>query len=145
VTALARAQDLDVALRPACADDRNYVMATWLRSYVDSMPRSVTLPRRLLWTEHDRALKQILARPAARVLIAHPVGEDSIILGWLCAEGDVVHYVYTRDGCRRQGIAARMAAHVRGAVWLSHLTPDGRRIQHLFQGAVHNPYRMLLP
>jgi GNAT superfamily N-acetyltransferase len=56
-------------------------------------------------------------------VLVHESAKD-VPLGWICYEGDLVHYVYTIPKARRKGVGTLLLKHVNGTR-LSHTTEGG--------------------
>ena len=94
---------------------------------------------------HDITLKKLL--PKCTLLAACDPDDLDVILGYVCYEPDVLHFVYVKGGFRRLGIGNRLmdeAGHLRemrdSPVVVSH------RTEHLFKcwpevKWLWNPYR----
>lgn len=100
-------------------DDLAYVVNTW----VHNAP-ALRLMRTGEATRHVRAL---LSRDGAQLRVAYVPHEADAIMGWAALEEGrpwCVHYVYVRDGARRQGVArALLEDWLREAVDFSHPAP----------------------
>lgn len=94
---------VDVRVRPGVPDDLGYVIDTWGRSLRGEYPDART-------TDFVDGVKRGIARRLqdARVLVAYPKAEPSLILGWTCVGHAVIHFVYVRQAYRRLGLARRL-------------------------------------
>lgn len=128
--------ELECIFRPTTPDDMSFVFATWLKSYVPT----TNVTRQFAFTGHHQVITDIIGREDTKDLVACHPEVTSMILGWACWSGDVLHYVFSRGAARRKGLAKQFAARITGIRWFSHWTPDGARVAKLWPGAVHNPY-----
>lgn len=128
--------ELSYIFRPAVPDDMPFLFATWLKSYVPTTP----IARRFAFDGHHQVISDIIRREDTEEIVACHPEVTSMILGWACRSGDVLHYVFVRGAARRQGLAKQFAAQITGIKWLSHMTPDGARIAKLWPGSACNPY-----
>ena len=94
---------------------------------------------------HDITLKKLL--PKCTLLSACDPDDVDVILGYICFEPDVLHFVYVKGGFRRMGIGGRLLGvagiDLSGDIVVSH------RTEHLFKcwsGVkwLWNPYRSFL-
>lgn len=108
--------------RPASASDVAYIASTWAAGDSDLAHQT----RRL-----HRVIGALLGRPAAFQMIAFDDQEPSVIVGWVCAERGVLHYIYVREPFRRVGIATLLldvAGLGKRDFQYSFRTPIGRAI-----------------
>ena len=74
------------------------------------------------------------------VLVAHPEGDEDTILGWTCAELDVLHYVYVKAPFRRLGIARTLLGRYKPLTTCTHWTPVIREWASRGRAYTFNPY-----
>lgn len=103
-----------LAFRDASDDDYPFVIDSWLRSFRTSFA-SGPLSRERSNDAYRGQIADVMSRPKARTVVAyHPaVGSESLadIYGWACCENpQVIHYVFTKQGFRRLGIARLVIA-----------------------------------
>lgn len=85
--------------------DLSFVLDSWLRSFSDS---------RTAEAMHDYwRTQRIVAETlvgSGRVLVARPSESAQYLVGWLCYDGDALHYAYTRreQGYRRKGVCSAL-------------------------------------
>ena len=91
---------LPCVVRVGKPDDLGYVVDSWTKHAF----RGQRLRRA---TQHVR---ELLARPASRLFVAHVPDDADAILGWaaLEIEPSCVHYIYVRSAARGQGVATAM-------------------------------------
>lgn len=88
-----------IVLRRRAPTDDAFIFSSWLHSFHSAMGLHETAERlRLKRSE----IQQLLA--GGRTLVAHSGDDESTILGWACASGDVLDYVYVREAVRKEGI-----------------------------------------
>jgi GNAT superfamily N-acetyltransferase len=136
--------DSRLFLRPFREDDRAYVTATMLRSFVESRPRfhGADVPSFALFAGEGAALGRILGQPGTQVLVA--ADDDSAIAAYVVRSGDCLHYAYTSRELRRTGVAKRLVSDLRGIARYSHLSPLGKKLVKLLPGAVFCPHAFFL-
>ena len=97
-------------IRKARPDDQAYIASTWLRSMTHGRATATDAERRA-------AIDKVLDHNITRVLVACDPKAEHRIRGWLCYAplivARVVHYLYVRDGWRKQGIARALMEHAK--------------------------------
>jgi GNAT superfamily N-acetyltransferase len=136
--------DSRLFLRPFREDDRAYVTATMLRSFVESRPRfhGADVPSFALFAGEGAALDRVLGLSDTWMLVTGE--DDSAIAAYFVRHGDCLDYVYVSRELRRTGIAKRLVSDLRGIARYSHLTPIGKKLVKLLPGAVFDPYGFFL-
>lgn len=138
-------------IEPARACDRDYVFDSWMRSYRDS-PRTHKLEQEVYDDHMQARIERLLARSI--VLVARPDDWPEGILGWACVEpGDgtmTIHYGYTKNRLRGQGIFWTLVHHAQGSNsaatdpsverYFTHLRPPFSNTL-IKNGYVHAPER----
>lgn len=109
------------------AEDRNYVMSSWLRSYASKCRDARDYSHHSdFCNDYANVVRGLIAR--SKVLVAGLADAPDVIAGWMCWEGDVLHYVVTKPNFRRLGVAKWMLADFKGmAVTYTHRTTDAQR------------------
>jgi GNAT superfamily N-acetyltransferase len=130
---------LDV--RYANADDRRFVKDSWFESYRrGGFAPEVGFD---LFSEGQRKLIDYLLdleKGDCTVLVAYPTNTPDEILGWLCFELDVLHYVYVKSAYRKMGCAAGLMERAHGHFkFYSHQTRAGVQLAKKY-GFRYNPY-----
>lgn len=132
-------------IRDAVADDLNFILSSWLKSYRQSSQFAKHIPSRLYFEWHQKVIKRILERQTTRVRVAYTPEAPEVILGYFVAEeqGDiwVAHYLYVKKAFRRFGIAKELFNNV-GYMEYTHMTDECRWILNKVLSLVYNPYRI---
>lgn len=131
---------LPIAVRLARAADLAFIRNSWLRNYhehghLSHVPNGVFFSDDGHWGVVDRCL----TGPRV-VLVAHPEGDEDTILGWTCAELDVLHYVYVKAPFRRLGIARTLLGRYKPLTTCTHWTPVIREWASRGRAYTFNPY-----
>jgi GNAT superfamily N-acetyltransferase len=117
--------------------DGNFVYSSWLNSYRESAIggwKSPTGEAMALGVYYKRARSRIdaLIKRGAELKVACDPEDTNIILGWMCAEDPVLHYVYVKEAYRRQGIALSLLAACglssSRIIPCSHWTPSAEEV-----------------
>lgn len=132
-------------IRDAVADDLNFILSSWLKSYRQSSQFARYIPSRLYFEWHQKVIKRILERRTTKVRVAYTPGSPEVILGYFVAEdqGDVsvAHYLYVKKAFRRFGIAKELFSNF-GYMEYTHMTDECRWILNKVLSLVYNPYRI---
>lgn len=150
-----------VAIRPAVEDDLNFILSSWLHSYLDRDNDVLEIKRvrdSVAKAGHRRLVASLLSREDTTTLVACKEDAQNVIVGWACLEGGApphaLHYAYVKADFRRVGIARELCQSVfsigeqqRSKVFFSHYTRviDEWRAKWEPQGVewVFDPYAAL--
>lgn len=133
----------EIEVRTVVKEDLNFVLATWLRSYRHASQFAKKISNEIYFKWHHKVIERIIER-GGNILIAHPVGEPNVILGYLCIENQsmlpVVHYCYVKKTFRKMGVAKALldGSTLEGAHF-THYTTDCDWITKKFK-LVYDPY-----
>ena len=136
----------------AVEEDLAFVRSSWLASYADSAWARYCTPGSewrtrgragpLYWEGQRARIERLIE--SCTVLVSK--GDDEMIDGWACGTGGpespVVHYVYTRQSCRGQGIARALVMAVTGGraeFRFSHMSKN-LDLKRLPKGVYWQPY-----
>lgn len=128
-------------LRPACPDDRAFVVSGWSSSL--RLTRDLPLVQMTTYATHMHAiLGEVLERPRVEVIVA----EGSVLQGFMVFERpDHVLYCYVAQPFRRNGIARQLfaAAGIDPASRFDYAcrTKASWVCRHKIPLAIYNPYR----
>jgi hypothetical protein len=126
-----------VVIRPPYADEREYILRSWIESY-----RYAPGQRKRRWrdyeAEREREFNEILDRRDTIVLVkALEDGEDDVILGWMCfargTHADAVHWIFSRYRASPTGVIWRHRGTMRDLVEAARLKPH---VAYTFRGAL---------
>jgi GNAT superfamily N-acetyltransferase len=131
-------------LVPATDVAKNFIFATWLKSYQVNSPFAKGIPSDVFFKGHHTLLERIFERNPV-VILATPPGEPDVILGYVVAEPseDVIHYVYVKPAVRRYGVAKALveATGITLQGTYTHKTFVLRQIPGITE-MTFNPYRL---
>lgn len=94
-------------LRAAEEGDLNFIRKTWITEYMSShWARTMGKPNYIAeqWKVRDRLLSR------GTLLIAGRESEPTSIAGWVCTEGQKVHFIYVKERWRKLGVARMLLA-----------------------------------
>lgn len=127
-----------IQLRPMTPDDERFVASSWFESFWKTHCYKDGLHFKYYQPGMDARIKTLIKR--AGVTVAYATVAPTEILGWICIEGDCLHYVYVKAVYRRQGIARALAGE--GLTVYSH--PSSRAGAKFLKalGLEYNPFRL---
>ena len=102
-----------------------FVARTWVREFRDSSGRMRSVPDYIFNQFCYPRVAQHLAN--SNVRIAHPVGDETTIYGFIVYTDESLHIIYTRKDWRKRGIARLLLSGIdtRSRRWTTE-TRDGR-------------------
>jgi len=96
----------NLILRPANESDTNFIVNSWLVSYLDHGNWIARPYRRVYFKEHQDIIKAILYR--ASVMIATTTEDTTQIIAYIVYDPECVHYLYVKDVFRGFKIAKKL-------------------------------------
>lgn len=124
--------------RFATADDLRFVRDSWFESF----RRGGHAPEIGfdLFSEGQRLLiAHLTENPLHPVVVAFAEKTPDEILSWICYEGPILHYVYTKNAYRKMGLAANLIELHGPFKFYSHQTRAGSQLAKKL-GLRYNPY-----
>jgi len=118
-------------LRTMDARDRSYVVPTWSDSLHDGSAEWRATPFRAYRERMRRRIDRILDRVGVEGVVAVLPEDETHIVGYIVGEGNILHYLFVREGRRGFGIARHLIAEWAAShpcVEASHDTKHGARI-----------------
>lgn len=101
-----------IEIRPGEEGDYALIFTAWLKSYKEQSPFAKKISSNVFYDKHHKIIANLLYKKKAKVLIAHPVDEPDIIVGFLVFEGTtkepIIHYIYTKEHFRGLGVASTL-------------------------------------
>jgi len=93
-------------IRPPKPEDLSFIYSTWLNSfYYDSWTKSIR--KSVYFNNYKKVLDRLLNETV--ISIACLIEDDSVILGYMVSEPEIIHYVYVKEAFRKMGIAKSLA------------------------------------
>jgi hypothetical protein len=145
-------EQIAILLRKIEPDERalSLVLDSWTKTVAAESPWNFSTPRHppplpptLLIYEHDTLLKKII--PHSTITLACDPDDPDTIWGYVCTDGDLLHFIYVKSAFRGFGIGGcllRAAGLPDNNVITSHRT---KSLFVAFPGIrfLWNPYRMI--
>lgn len=132
-------QELErLALVPATSAHRNFVLATWVRSWQQEALREVSKSTYL--AEEPKLAER--AFDAGDVYVLTDPEDRFTIIGWICSVGQVLHHCYVIPDFRRMGVADAMIELLVGKKVVASKRWPYPGNSNRFESWEYNPYRM---
>ena len=118
----------DITIRAASKGDSDFIFATWLRAYRYGSDFICTIPEGVYFKHQHDAIEVILRR--SNVLVATPKDDLTLIVGYMCHQPEVIHFVYVKKPFRQMGIATELlrAAGLSSRATVTHWTKGAEPI-----------------
>ena len=114
-------------------EDLNFILATWLNSYYESMcdfrPR-----KNSFYKHHEELIK--LKLPQCTVKVMCNSEDPDQVMGYIVTEGEVLHYLYVKSLFRGYGFAKALLEQ-NPTTASSHIT---KQLWHVIKEPNYNPY-----
>lgn len=101
---------MQLKIREMIPDDRNFILATWLRSYRQS-PFTKHIPNIIFFDAHQRLIEQFWAKPSSSTLIASLDEDPMVILGYLALDPSAIHFCFVKETLQSNGVARALLKH----------------------------------
>ena len=126
--------------------DAPFIFNSWLRSYRES-PAVVAVPNGIFYEQHHKVISRILESSYSQVLVACDAEDDDKLYGYVVGEFlpgvNIIHWVYCKQECRREGIGGQLVAEIMVGselpVQYSHFTRFIKKINTKIH-MTYNPY-----
>ena len=126
------ADQLQARIRAVVKDDWAYILDSWKKSYRDSEKR---VPAYIYCANQHTEIEQLKQR-GAEFLIACDPDDSNFIWGYICHEGDVVHYIFVRTSARGQGVAKLLLTGIARPVVCTHWTESAEQVHKTHPGVL---------
>jgi hypothetical protein len=132
--------DLPRIVRPYGAADEAFVFHSWLVSLWETSTMLHWLEKKRVLRHWHSQLERLVSRQSVR--IACSPERESLILGWVCSEGEMLHYAYVKELYREQGVCRDLLAAV-GHPWrCTAWTPCADRLVTHYPKLRYQPWRL---
>ena len=100
--------DLPVTIRAFRDTDKPFILDSWVNSIVYSTPSLFWCPKSVLKSNYRRIVDKLIdARPELFRVLVNEDDEDQIF-AWGCGEDHAIHFVYTKEEFRHEGLAVSL-------------------------------------
>ena len=140
----------DWLIREALPDELSFIYATWLNSFQSDSFIGNACRKTIFFQEYPKILDQILSRLSAKVLVAYFSESPTVILSYLVYEGQILHYLFTKEVYRKHGIAESLVLEAFSSyfqadnpVYFSHRTFTSEPILEKHKSYLtYNPFKL---
>tara|TARA_R110002126_G_scaffold287977_1_gene441119 strand:- start:310 stop:711 length:402 start_codon:yes stop_codon:yes gene_type:complete len=123
--------------RPASADDMNFILNSWLKSYKDSVICE-NIPANIYYEEHKKTVETHIANSSI-IMAVNPEDPDQIF-GYCVYEAPMtLHYMYVKYPFRKFGIGKDLYLEAGSPTIVSHLPRDYKTLKKKY-GLIYTPY-----
>jgi hypothetical protein len=136
-----------VAIREVVADDKAFILATFLRGlyYGDGWFRDI--PKDIFMKEYHKLAEHLLTKEGTQIVVAclredHDVILSYAILGWepYAKSPNKLHFVFTKSAWRKIGLAKSLVPNTINTV--THLTKTGQMLMKKHPSIIFNPFAL---
>lgn len=120
---------MEVQIRPGKAEDRNFIISTWLKGQLYGEPFFAGVPKEIFFDQFSRQIERILAEPAVQVDVACLPEDPDVILAYIVFSGPSIAWAFTKQAWRGQGLLNKLT-QPRAFKVASSVTRPGRAIMN---------------
>lgn len=138
-----------ISIRKFNESDLNFIFNKWLKNYKFSSRFAKNIKSDVYYKWHHLIVERILARPSSQVLIANPIDEPDVDLGFICYEETndqkIIHYLFVKPEFRGFDIARRLYLQAMGSndyAYFTHWTYPMDTITTKLTTLTYDPYRI---
>lgn len=134
----------NVALRLATLEDKNFIMATWLKGLRHGNDWYSLIDQKAYFEVYPKVIESILASSYTEVRIACLRSDPEVILGYIVVDGKDpaqptrAHWIFVKKAWRGIGIARLLTPTTITTV--THLTKTGLGLMKKHQHLIFNPF-----
>jgi hypothetical protein len=129
------ATELPLVIGPVGGEvEMPFIYSSWLKSNRKS-PMTADVRNDVYFSYHHRLIERLVER-GATIQVAKSEG---VIVGWICSEGPVLHYVYVKSAFRDFGVAKKLWHVVGRPTVCSHINENVRSLASKLT-MIYNPY-----
>lgn len=132
-----------VLIRRADADDAAFVFSYWLRDHYEHSAFAKGVSKSTYMQLHHLLLERTIAR--STMWVACDVDQPDVLFGFICTEGDTLHYLFVKRRFRGFGIGGRLlsaAGMASGPKLFTHLTDTMISLRKRWPLAEYSPYHV---
>lgn len=133
-----------VLIRRADADDAAFVFSYWLRDYYEHSAFARGVNKDTFMRFHHMVVERVIARSV--MYVACDAEDPTICYGFVCAEGDVLHYIFVKRRFRGLGVGGRLLEAAgfgaAGPKLFTHLTDTMISLRRRWPLAEYSPYHL---
>lgn len=112
---------MDVEIRQAIPNDINFIFSTWLKSYRKSSFVGEKVENKEFFNNYNQIIDNLLLK--STTYVACLKDDEIVICGYICAQDDIIHYIFVKEVFRNLGIARKLIKHMEvPPTYTTHLT-----------------------
>lgn len=128
-----------VSIRDYQNEDENFIFATWLQGLWHGNDWFREIDHDTYFSTYRKIIQSLLKRPSVSIKIACLKDDPSVILSYAVSEGETLHFIFTKEAWRKNGIATMLIP--KNLSWVTHLTPAARAIlRKKYPNVKFNPF-----
>lgn len=127
-----------IRLRQGVEDDRNFIMATWLKGLRYGNDWFELIEASVYYENYQKSIDRVLGLVITEVRVACLEDSPDVILGYSVARGKTLDWVFVKKTWRGIGIARDLVPNDINTV--SHVTDVGRSILKKKPSVKFNPF-----
>jgi len=127
-------------------DDRNFILATWLRCFRQS-PFTKHIPNDIFFDMHQQVIERFWKRPTAKTKIACLEDDENVIMGYLAFENtrpETLHFCYVKETLQGEGVARELfkqsGIDLNEVHHFTHFTKDMETVSVKYRTLRYSPY-----
>lgn len=96
--------EAQVIVRHAIPGDKDFVFDSWIRGQYHGSPYWSQMDKGLFYKEYSPYISHILSTTGTHIQVAVLAEDPNTILGFIVVTGNILHWAYTKNDYRGQGI-----------------------------------------
>lgn len=140
---------VEISIRDFNANDLNFIMSKWLKNYKFSSRFTKKIKPDVYYKWHHLLIENIMGRSTSTILIANPIDEPDVNLGFICFEtmgsDKIIHYAFVKPEFRNFGVGKRLfnkAMDGKQLGYFTHWTYPIDTIEMKLPNLTYDPYRI---
>lgn len=99
---------MEVQVRSSKPEDRNFIIATWLKGQLYGDPFFAGVPQEIFFMHFSAQIERILADPEVSVDVACLADDADVILSYIVYKGPSIAWAFTKQPWRGQGLMNKL-------------------------------------
>lgn len=129
-------------IRDMQPDDRNLILATFLRGVYYGDSWFSLIPKRIFMDNYKKMAELFVTNPRYTIKVACLKEDPNVIIGYsiMSADFQTLHWIYVKSSWRQKGIARSLAP--KHPAYVSHLSSLGKTLLPKLKDCVFNPFSL---
>ena len=139
---------IEISIREFNTTDLNFILSKWLKNYKFSSRFTKKIKSDVYYKWHQLLIENIMGRGTSTILIANPIDEPGVNLGFICYETTpekIIHYIFVKPEFRNFGIGRRMylkSMEDKTVGYFTHWTYPIDTLEMKIPNLTYDPYRI---